>query len=145
MEFPDRCKQNIPRWSTNDAAIQDAYDANVKKSCPCVIMARSQRGNFAFTSALESPDQMNSHAMGVGRQYRTVSVLAGHCSTSGNVPQQAPGRRRQSRCFAAAASWHAGELSHDHDGQELRSGSRTHSGLDELHRTHEIRTSQAPD
>ncbi|PLC55296.1 esterase [Pollutimonas nitritireducens] len=54
--FDQMAKQSIPRWSTNDAATQDAYDAYVKKVCPCVIMAHSQGGNFAFTSALENPD-----------------------------------------------------------------------------------------
>jgi pimeloyl-ACP methyl ester carboxylesterase len=54
--FDQFVKQSIPRWSTNDAAIQAGYDAYVEKVCPCVILVHSQGGNFAFNSALKRPD-----------------------------------------------------------------------------------------
>ncbi len=54
--FDQMAKQSIPRWSTNDVATQAAYDAYVKKVCPCVILVHSQGGNFAFTAALQNPD-----------------------------------------------------------------------------------------
>lgn len=54
--FDQMAKQSIPRWATNDAATQAAYDAYVKKVCPCVILVHSQGGNFAFTAALANPD-----------------------------------------------------------------------------------------
>src|SRR6266567_7053249 len=33
--FDQFAKQGIPRWATNDAATQKAYDALVQKVCPC--------------------------------------------------------------------------------------------------------------
>jgi pimeloyl-ACP methyl ester carboxylesterase len=49
-------KQAAPRWSSNDAATQAAYDALVRKVCPCVIMVHSQGGAFGYTAALNNPD-----------------------------------------------------------------------------------------
>jgi pimeloyl-ACP methyl ester carboxylesterase len=49
-------KQGVPRWATNDPATQAAYDALVRKVCPCVIMAHSQGGAFAYTAALNNAD-----------------------------------------------------------------------------------------
>ncbi|HEY9279218.1 MAG TPA: esterase [Eoetvoesiella sp.] len=54
--FDQMAKQSIPRWTTNDAATQAAYDAYVKKVGPCVILVHSQGGNFAFKVALANPD-----------------------------------------------------------------------------------------
>lgn len=51
-------KQGIPRWATNDAATQAAYDALVQKICPCVIVVHSQGGNFTFNAALKAPDKI---------------------------------------------------------------------------------------
>jgi pimeloyl-ACP methyl ester carboxylesterase len=58
--FDQFAKQSIPRWSTNDAATQAAYDAYVRKACPCVIVVHSQGGNFAFNSALKYPDKVKA-------------------------------------------------------------------------------------
>jgi pimeloyl-ACP methyl ester carboxylesterase len=58
--FDQFAKQAIPRWSTNDAATQAAYDAYVQKACPCVIVVHSQGGNFAFNSALRYPDKVKA-------------------------------------------------------------------------------------
>ena len=53
--FDQFAKQGIPRWSTNDAATQAAYDLYVQKVCPCVIIVHSQGGNFTFNAALKAP------------------------------------------------------------------------------------------
>jgi pimeloyl-ACP methyl ester carboxylesterase len=53
-------KQGVPRWLTNDAATQKAYDALVQKVCPCVIVVHSQGGNFGFNAALNAPDKVKA-------------------------------------------------------------------------------------
>ena len=53
-------KQSVPRWTTTDRQIQAAYDALVQAVCPCVVMAHSQGGNFAFTAALSAPDKVRA-------------------------------------------------------------------------------------
>ncbi|MDB5944449.1 MAG: hypothetical protein JWQ13_4015 [Ramlibacter sp.] len=58
--FDQFAKQSIPRWATNDAATQAAYDAYVDKACPCVILVHSQGGNFAFQSALNRPGKIKA-------------------------------------------------------------------------------------
>lgn len=58
--FDEFVKQGIPRWATNDAATQRAYDLYVEKACPCVIVVHSQGGNFAFQSALRYPDKVKA-------------------------------------------------------------------------------------
>ncbi len=54
--FDQFAKQGVPRWVTNDAATQKAYDALVDKVCPCIVVVHSQGGNFGFTAALAAPD-----------------------------------------------------------------------------------------
>ena len=58
--FDQFAKQGIPRWATNDASTQAAYDALVQKVCPCVIIVHSQGGNFAFNAALKAPDKVKA-------------------------------------------------------------------------------------
>jgi pimeloyl-ACP methyl ester carboxylesterase len=53
-------KQGVPRWATNDAATQKAYDALVQKVCPCIVVVHSQGGNFGFTAALNAPDKVDA-------------------------------------------------------------------------------------
>ena len=53
-------KQSVPRWATNDAPTQAAYNALVQKICPCVIVVHSQGGNFAFNAALAAPDKIKA-------------------------------------------------------------------------------------
>lgn len=53
-------KQGVPRWSTNDAPTQSAYNALVQKICPCIIVVHSQGGNFAFNAALNAPDKVKA-------------------------------------------------------------------------------------
>ena len=60
--FDQFAKQGVPRWSTNDAATQRAYDELVQKICPCVIIVHSQGGNFAFNAALKAPDKVRAIA-----------------------------------------------------------------------------------
>ena len=60
--FDQFVKQGVPRWSTNDAATQRAYDELVQKFCPCVIIVHSQGGNFAFNAALNAPDKIRAIA-----------------------------------------------------------------------------------
>src|SRR5437763_990247 len=53
-------KQGVPRWLTNDAATQKAYDELVQKVCPCIIVVHSQGGNFGFNAALNAPDKVKA-------------------------------------------------------------------------------------
>lgn len=52
--------QSVPRWVTNDAKTQAAYNALVAKVCPCVIVVHSQGGNFGFNAALAAPDKVKA-------------------------------------------------------------------------------------
>lgn len=58
--FDTFMRQTNPRWLTNDAATQRAYDAYVQQVCPCVIVTHSQGGYFAFTAALHAPDKVKA-------------------------------------------------------------------------------------
>jgi pimeloyl-ACP methyl ester carboxylesterase len=58
--FDQFAKQGVPRWVTNDAATQKAYDALVDKVCPCIVLVHSQGGNFGFTAALAAPDKIKA-------------------------------------------------------------------------------------
>ena len=53
-------KQGVPRWLTNDAATQKAYDELVQKVCPCIVVVHSQGGNFGFNAALNAPDKVKA-------------------------------------------------------------------------------------
>jgi pimeloyl-ACP methyl ester carboxylesterase len=52
--------QGVPRWVTNDAATQKAYDALVEKVCPCIVVVHSQGGSFGFNAALAAPDKIKA-------------------------------------------------------------------------------------
>jgi pimeloyl-ACP methyl ester carboxylesterase len=52
--------QSVPRWVSNDAKTQAAYNALVAKVCPCVIVVHSQGGNFGFNAALAAPDKVKA-------------------------------------------------------------------------------------
>jgi predicted esterase len=58
--FDQFMKQGVPRWATNDAATQKAYDEYVQKICPCTIIVHSQGGNFAFNMALNAPEKIKA-------------------------------------------------------------------------------------
>ena len=58
--FDQFAKQGVPRWVTNDAPTQSAYDALVDKICPCIVVVHSQGGNFGFNAALAAPDKIKA-------------------------------------------------------------------------------------
>ncbi|HEY0184726.1 MAG TPA: esterase [Rhodopila sp.] len=53
-------KQIVPRWASNDAPTQAAYDALVRKVGPSVIMTHSQGGAFGFRAALHAPETVRA-------------------------------------------------------------------------------------
>ena len=53
--FDQFMKQGVPRWVTNDAPTQAAYNALVEKVCPCILMPHSQGSTFAYNAALKYP------------------------------------------------------------------------------------------
>jgi pimeloyl-ACP methyl ester carboxylesterase len=58
--FDQFAKQGVPRWVTNDAVTQKAYDALVEKVCPCIVVVHSQGGSFGFNAALAAPDKIKA-------------------------------------------------------------------------------------
>ncbi len=58
--FDQFAKQGVPRWVTNDATTQSAYDALVDKICPCIVVVHSQGGSFGFNAALAAPDKIKA-------------------------------------------------------------------------------------
>ncbi len=53
-------KQNVPRWTTTDAMILDAYIAEIDRVCPCVLVFHSQAGLFGFKAAQARPDKVRA-------------------------------------------------------------------------------------
>ena len=53
-------KQNVPRWTTTDQLILDAYIAEIDRVCPCVLMFHSQAGLFGFKAAQARPDKVRA-------------------------------------------------------------------------------------
>ena len=59
--YANYMKQTVPRWLSTDAAIFDAYLAEIDKVCPCVMILHSQGGNFGFPLAAEQrPDKIKA-------------------------------------------------------------------------------------
>jgi pimeloyl-ACP methyl ester carboxylesterase len=58
--FDQFAKQFVPRWTTNDAITQKAYNELVQKMGPSVVMVHSQAGNFGFHAALAAPDKVKA-------------------------------------------------------------------------------------
>ncbi|MCZ0737187.1 esterase [Phreatobacter sp. AB_2022a] len=58
--FDQFARQQVPRWASNDAATQAAYDALIQKVCPCIVIVHSQGGNFGFRAALNAPDKVRA-------------------------------------------------------------------------------------
>ena len=58
--FDQFAMQGVPRWVTNDAATQSAYNALVDRVCPCIVVVHSQGGNFGFNAALAAPDKIKA-------------------------------------------------------------------------------------
>jgi hypothetical protein len=53
-------KQGVPRWTSTDAPIIAAYTELVDKVCPCVVLAHSQGGPFAYKVAQARPDKVKA-------------------------------------------------------------------------------------
>ncbi len=53
-------KQGVPRWTSTDAPIIAAYTALVDRVCPCVVLAHSQGGPFAYRVAQARPDKVKA-------------------------------------------------------------------------------------
>ncbi|MBN9083219.1 MAG: esterase [Rhizobiales bacterium] len=53
-------RQVVPRWTTTDEAILNAYRELVDKVCPCVLVFHSQGGQFGFKVAQEKPDKIKA-------------------------------------------------------------------------------------
>jgi pimeloyl-ACP methyl ester carboxylesterase len=53
-------KQGVPRWTTTDAQIIRAYTELVDRVCPCIVLAHSQGGPFAFRVAQDRPDKVKA-------------------------------------------------------------------------------------
>ncbi len=58
--FDSFAHQTVPRWTTNDAPTQRAYDRLIERVGPAVVMAHSQAGNFAFNAALNAPGKVRA-------------------------------------------------------------------------------------
>jgi pimeloyl-ACP methyl ester carboxylesterase len=58
--FDQFAMQGVPRWVTNDAATQKAYDALVERICPCIVVVHSQGGSFGFNAALAAPGKIKA-------------------------------------------------------------------------------------
>ena len=58
--YDNYMKQSVPRWLSTDKAVVDAYVALVDKICPCVLIAHSQGGHFAFLVAEQRPDKFKA-------------------------------------------------------------------------------------
>jgi hypothetical protein len=53
-------KQGVPRWTSTDGPIIAAYIALVDKVCPCIVLAHSQGGPFAYQVAQARPDKVKA-------------------------------------------------------------------------------------
>jgi pimeloyl-ACP methyl ester carboxylesterase len=53
-------KQIVPRWTTTDEAILNAYRELVDRVCPCVLVFHSQGGQFGFKVAQEKPEKIKA-------------------------------------------------------------------------------------
>jgi pimeloyl-ACP methyl ester carboxylesterase len=58
--FREFAAENTPRWLSNDAATQEAYDKEVQQLCPCVIIAHSQGTSFSLRAAEHAPDKVRA-------------------------------------------------------------------------------------
>jgi pimeloyl-ACP methyl ester carboxylesterase len=58
--YDDFVRQLVPRWLTTDAAVISAYTALVDKVCPCVVVAHSQGGPFAYAVAAARPEKIRA-------------------------------------------------------------------------------------
>ncbi|SAK97608.1 Alpha/beta hydrolase family protein [Caballeronia hypogeia] len=52
--------QFVPRWSTNDALTQHAYDALIGRVPDSIVLTHSQGGNFGLRAALHAPERVKA-------------------------------------------------------------------------------------
>jgi len=52
--------QFVPRWGTNNAATQHAYDALISRLDSSIVLTHSQGGNFGLHAALHAPDRVRA-------------------------------------------------------------------------------------
>jgi pimeloyl-ACP methyl ester carboxylesterase len=65
LRFPASCmeafmKQFVPRWATNDALTQRAYDALIARVPDSIVLTHSQGGNFGLRAALNAPERVKA-------------------------------------------------------------------------------------
>ena len=58
--YDNYMRQTVARWLSTDDAVIAAYVAMVDKVCPCVVLAHSQGGSFAFKVAEQRPDKIKA-------------------------------------------------------------------------------------
>ena len=141
-------KQIVPRWLSTDKAIIDAYVALIDKVCPCVILAHSQGGHFAFRAAEQRPDKVKalvsvepatSGGVDGAKLVKDVPLLLVY----GDYIEQDPrwvAYRKAALAYAdamraaggsvdviePAGARHQGQLAHADDGQEQPGGAGGH-------------------
>jgi len=91
-------KQVVPRWTSTDAPIIAAYTALVDKVCPCIVLAHSQGGPFAYLVAQARPDKVKALVLvepaGVGdaanvsalKNIPSVSIYGDYVDTDARWP-----------------------------------------------------------
>jgi pimeloyl-ACP methyl ester carboxylesterase len=52
--------QFVPRWATNNARTQSAYDTLVARLASSIVLTHSQGGNFGLTAALNGADRVKA-------------------------------------------------------------------------------------
>jgi pimeloyl-ACP methyl ester carboxylesterase len=52
--------QFVPRWATNDALTQHAYDALIARLDSSIVLTHSQGGNFGLNAVLHAPDRIKA-------------------------------------------------------------------------------------
>jgi len=58
--YENYMKQTVPRWLSTDKVVLAGYIALIDKVCPCVLLAHSQGGHFAFLAAEQRPEKIKA-------------------------------------------------------------------------------------
>ena len=58
--YKEFVRQNVPRWTSNDAPTIAAYTELVDKVCPCVVLFHSQAGQFGYKVAQARPEKIKA-------------------------------------------------------------------------------------
>lgn len=71
-------KQGVPRWTSTDEPTIAAYIALVDRVCPCVVLAHSQGGPFAYRVAQARPGKVKALVLvepaGIGDPKQTAAL-----------------------------------------------------------------------